>query len=432
MLSLARRLPAASLIGGNPGFRSLWIARLVSFFGDSLGLIALLLYTANRFGSGLAVAFLMLAGDFVPGLVSPVAGAISDRLDRRLVMISCELIQGALVAAIALTLPALPILLALVAAQACVAAVFRPASRSAIRGLVADAELERANAAIGLGTNGMDGFAPLAGAALLAWLSIRGLLLLDAGTFAVSAALLSALPVLRSGNAATDRYRGSSLRTETPTRRGRGRLVAEAAAGVAYLWRDRVLRIITIAFCAVVLFSAVDDVSLVFLSRHALHGSNSAASLVYAGAGIGLLAGFVLLARANTRLAVLALILAGYAVSSLGNLLTGVSFAIVAAFGFQVVRGVGLAAMDVGHNTLIQRHVPPEMAGRVFGNVYGAVGVAAGLSYLFGGALLDATSARTTLIVAGTGGLAAAAAAAITLPRAVAAQTRGAGTAGGG
>jgi MFS family permease len=128
VLSLATRFPAGSLIAANPSFRSLWIARLLSFFGDSVGLIALLLYTAQRFGSGLAVAFLMLAGDFVPSLVSPVAGAIADRLDRRLVMISCELIQGALVATIALTLPTLPILLVLVAVQTCVAAVFQPAS----------------------------------------------------------------------------------------------------------------------------------------------------------------------------------------------------------------------------------------------------------------------------------------------------------------
>jgi hypothetical protein len=60
--------------------------------------------------------------------------------------------------------------------------------------------------------------------------------------------------------------------------------------------------------------------------------------------------------------------------------------------------------------------VPADMLGRVFGNIYGAVGAAAGLSYVFGGLLLDATSPRVTLIVAGTGGLAAAAAAAIILP----------------
>ena len=53
--------------------------------------------------------------------------------------------------------------------------------------------------------------------------------------------------------------------------------------GLRYLWQDKVIRVITLAFCAVVLFNGVDDVALVFLARHTLHGSNSAASLVYAG-----------------------------------------------------------------------------------------------------------------------------------------------------
>ena len=396
-----------TLLRDNSSFRSLWLARLLSFLGDSVGLIALLLYTAGHFGTGLAVALPMIAGDFVPSLLSPVAGALSDRWDKRAVMVSCELIQGAVIAVIALTLPSLPLLLALVALQSCVAAVFQPASRSAVPSLVRDPDLERANAAIGFGTNGMDSAGPLVGAALLAGLSVRDLLLIDVATFAVSAVLLLGLPGLRGRPA-----------PGPPRHPGPRQLLAEAGAGLHYLWQDRLMRVITLAFCAVVLFNGVDDVALVFLARHTLHGSNSAASLVYAGAGLGLLAGFTLIARAP-GLAMPLLILAGYAVSSLGNLLTGLSFAILAALAFQVVRGLGIAAMDVGHNTLIQRLVPADMLGRVFGNVYGAVGAAAGLSYLFGGLLLDATSPRVTLIVAGAGGLAAAAMAAVLLPRAL-------------
>jgi len=400
------------LLRANPAFRRLWTARLLSFFGDSMGLIALLLYTAGHFGTGLAVALLMIAGDFVPSLLSPVAGAISDRLDKRAVMVSCELAQGVIVAVIAVTLPSLALLLVLVAAQSCVAAVFQPASRSAVPSLVPDADLERANAAIGFGTNGLDSAGPLVGATLLAWLSVRDLLLVDAATFAVSAALIVMLPAM--ARARVNREHGPVTLVA-----GARQLRSQARDGLAYLWRDKVLRIITLAFCAVVLFNGVDDVALVFLAKRTLHASNSAASLMYAGAGLGLLAGFVLLARAGPRLRMLVLILAGYAVSSLGNLLTGVSFAVVAALGFQVIRGLGVAAMDVGHNTLIQRLVPADMLGRVFGNVYGAVGVAAGLSYLFGGLLLDATGARVTLVVAGIGGLTAAAVAAIVLPRVV-------------
>jgi MFS family permease len=412
----AGRAPMRALLAGNPAFRTLWTARLISFLGDSLGLIALLLYTASHFGSGLAVALLMIAGDFVPSLLSPVAGAISDRWDRRAVLISCELVQGGLIAVIAVTLPSLPLLLVLVAVQSAVAAVFQPASRSAVPSVVPDADLERANAAIGFGTNGMDSAGPLAGAALLAVLSVRELLLIDAATFVISALLLATLPALLPTRPAAK---------DAAAKQSAVVLLAQARDGLRYIWQDKVIRIVTLAFCAVVLFNGVDDVALVFLARHTLHGSASAASLVYAGAGLGLLAGFLLIARAVPRLALPLLIVAGYAVSSLGNLLTGLSFAILAALGFQVVRGLGIAAMDVGHNTVIQRTVPAEMLGRVFGNVYGAVGAAAGLSYVFGGLLLDATNARVTLIVAGSGGLVAAAAAAVVLPRAIRARSPG-------
>ena len=44
------------------------------------------------------------------------------------------------------------------------------------------------------------------------------------------------------------------------------------------------------------------------------------------------------------------------------------------------------------------------MLGRVFGNLYGLIGVAAGLSYLGGGLLLDATSAPVTFVIAGAAG----------------------------
>jgi MFS family permease len=420
---VADRPGVRGLLRAHPAFRRLWTARLLSFAGDSVGLIALMLYTAEHFGSGLAVALLLIAGDFVPGLLSPLAGTVSDRLDKRAVMVGCELVQGVVVAVIALALPGLPLLLLLVAAQSCVAAVFQPASRSAVPDLVPDADLERANAAIGFGTNGMDGFAPLAGAALLAWLSVRDLLLVDTATFAISAVLLISLPALRvrspgGDRPAADRPAGDRL-AASPAGIRAVRLLADAREGLAYLWRDKAMRVITLIFCAVVLFNAVDDVALVFLARHTLHGSNSAASLVYAGAGLGMLVGFLLLARIGPRLVLPLLIVAGYAVTSLGNLLTGTATVILAALGFQVVRGLGIAAIDVGHNTLIQRLIPAHVRGRVFGNFYGAVGVAAGLSYIFGGLLLDATSPRVTLIVAGSGGLAVAALAAILLPRAL-------------
>ena len=57
--------------------------------------------------------------------------------------------------------------------------------------------------------------------------------------------------------------------------------------------------------------------------------------------------------------------------------------------------------------------------GRAFGNRYGAIGVAAGLSYVLGGFLLDLTSPRATFVVVGARGLLITLATALALPRAM-------------
>src|SRR5258708_6887987 len=102
----------------HPAFRALFVARCVSYAGDALSMVALMLQVAATTGQALAVAALLLAGDFVPSLLAPLAGALADRIDRRRLMIGCELAQGLLVGLIALSLPPVVPLVALVAARA--------------------------------------------------------------------------------------------------------------------------------------------------------------------------------------------------------------------------------------------------------------------------------------------------------------------------
>ena len=72
----------------------------------------------------------------------------------------------------------------------------------------------------------------------------------------------------------------------------------------------------------------------------------------------------------------------------------------------QLVRGVGISLMEVGPTTLVQRTVPRHLLGRVFANLYGAIGVAAGLSSSLEGPPRT-VSPRTVFVVAGAGGIAA-------------------------
>jgi len=373
----------------------------VSYLGDSLGLVALMLHVADTTGQALAVALLLLVGDFAPALLGPLAGTVADRLDRRRVLVGCELLQGALVLATALWLPPLPGLLALVGLRAVAGQVFQPASRAAVPALVPGRDLERANAAVGVATNGGETLGPLVAALLLPVLGVRGVLLVDAATFLVSAALLAFLPAMR-------------------TAPGLGRqasFLADARAGLGYVRAEPTVRAVIGGYVAIVACNGIDDVALVFLATDTLGGGERAVGLLLAAVGVGLLAGYALLARARGRLPMTALLLAGFAVSSAGNLLTGLAWAVAAAFAVQAVRGLGIAALDVAATTLLQRSVPARLLGRVFGSLYGGIGVAAAFAYLVGGLLLDRTGPRVTFVAAGAAGLLATGATALALRR---------------
>jgi MFS family permease len=376
----------------------------VSFLGDSLALVALMLHVASTTGQALAVALLLLAGDFAPALLGPLTGTVADRLERRGVMVGCELLQGALVVAVALWLPSLPLLLVLVGLRAVAGQVFQPASRAAVPALVREGDLEPANAAIGVATNSGETLGPLVAALLLPVLQVRGVLLIDAASFFVSALLLGFLPAMAAGGQEAAGPRGSFL--------------ADAGTGLRYLRGQATVRAVAVGYFAVVACTGIDDVALVFLATGTFGAGATAVGLLLAAVGIGLLAGYALLARSRGRIPLTVLLLAGFAVSSAGNLLTGLAWAVAAAFALQAVRGLGIAAMDVAATTLVQRIVPPQLLGRVFGSLYGGIGVAAALAYLFGGLLLDRTTPRVAFVAAGAAGLLATGSTALALRRA--------------
>lgn len=393
----------SGLLRANPAFRALGVAQLVSFVGSSLSLVALMLHVAATGGQAIAVAALLLVGDVAPALLGPLTGTLADRFDRRRLMVACELVQGATLVAMALALPPLPGLLAMVGVRALAGQVFAPAARAAVPALVADRDLAAANSAVGFGANGAEAVGPLLAAALLPAFGVSGVLLVDAASFLASALLLTRLPAL-------------------PPARGEDApapLLRQAREGLGYLRSAPAVRIVVLGFCAVVAATGIDDVALVVLATDDLRAGPSAVAVLLGAVGIGLLLGYLALARGARRVAPAALLVAGFAVSSVGNLLTGLAWAVAAAFAVQAVRGLGIAAMDVAHVTLLQRLVPGALLGRVFGNLYGAVGVSAGLSYVGGGLLLDAVGAPATFLLCGAAGTVATVLVAVTLPRAL-------------
>ncbi|MEU3644259.1 MFS transporter [Lentzea sp. NPDC034063] len=376
-----------TLLKENGPLRVLSTARVVSVVGDALSLVTLMVHVQSVLGKAIAVAALLLVGDFAPSLLSPLTGVISDRFDRRTVMIVCEVAQGVLLAVIAFTLPPLPILLALVGVRAVIGQIFIPASRAAVPSLVAEKDLAQANTALGLGSNSADVIGPFLAAVLLQFMDTRGVLLVDAVSFGLSALLLLRLPKL-----------------VVPAEPGET-VFTDVKAGVSEIWRNRALRIVFLGFCGVVACTAIDDVAVLQLTMGVFGESESVAGVVLGAVGIGLLLGYALLARGSARWSMVTLLVTGFLISSAGNLFTGLAWGVASAFALQALRGLGIAAMDVAHSTLIQRLVPGDRTGRVFGNFYGGIGVAAAVSYIVGGLLIDVLGPQLILVLAGGAGV---------------------------
>jgi MFS family permease len=366
-----------------PAFTSLLSARALSLVGDGVCNLALIVHVQRTSGTGIAVGLLLLVAS-LPALLSPVTGVFSDRMDQRRLLASCEIVQGLLVVVVLWWLPALPVLLVLLFCKATAATIADPAARSAIPALVADADLVAANSLLGGLRQTADILGPLLGGVLVATVGIRGALGGDAASFLVGTLLVARLP---------------PLRPTPPGRREETSVLAEAWAGLRYVASHPIARAAAIGFFLIGL-SAADDVALPFLA-HDLGGGVIGIGALYAAGATGMVLGYVLLVRVGESGSVTRGFVAGAAIAGIGNSLTGLAPAIGLAVGFQVIRGLGTAVLDTSLQTMLQRSVARPMLGRVFANVYGAVGIAAAISVTLGGVLLDATSPGTVLVIAG-------------------------------
>jgi dTMP kinase len=129
-------------------YRALWIALSLSSLGDWLSILALSVLVANSTGNGIAqnsaVSGVWVATLLPALLLGPIAGALADRLDRRMTMIVGDVIRGLLFVSI----PLFPNLTWIYAAKflAGVASQFwNPAAAAAMPNLVPKEKLERAN-----------------------------------------------------------------------------------------------------------------------------------------------------------------------------------------------------------------------------------------------------------------------------------------------
>jgi MFS family permease len=364
-------------------FLALWSARAISFLGDQVAAVALVLLIA-RDHPATAVGGLLLA-ESLPWLLSAVAGSIVDRTERRSTMIVCQLGQGVIFATITAWLPPYPALLALVALASLLGTALRAAGQSSVPRLVGDDDLLTANALLGTALNASVVLGPAIGGALTGLTGPRLALGVDTASFLLSAATLLWLPRLPAIAAPDDRSDGGGV-----------------VAALRYGARDPVLRALLLSTAMLVAFAGVDNVALVFLVRDTLGGGAFAYGAAMALFGVGMLLATALLFRFRDW-PVERVVFGGTAATATGTTLTGLAPTLGVVYGTQVVSGAGNGLELAAGNTLIQRRTPPAMLGRMSGASLTCVAIGFLVAYIGGGALVDATSPRTTFVVAGIG-----------------------------
>ncbi len=335
-------------------FRRLWVGMTVSLVGDGIFLIAMTWVAYQLWNAPAALSLLGIAMT-VPTIVCLLAGGVvSDRFDRRLVMVWSDVVRGAAVAALAalsltheLTFVELAGIVALYGAGT---AFFTPAFESIVPEIVDAKELSQANA--------LDQFVrPLAlrliGPTLGGWLvaSLGGgtAFAVDAVTFGVST--VAVLSMNRSP--ASRRPAGvSPLQT-----------IADGLSFVrrnAWLWGT--LASAAIAYLA---FLGPTETLLPYVLKNDLHGSAGDLGMVFAAGGAGAIGAAALMAQRRHPRRDVTFMYACWALATLAVAGYGLARSTLQLMIVCCVFNALEAAGTILWATIKQRHVPLSLLGRV-------------------------------------------------------------------
>ena len=153
-------------------FRKLWNSMLFSSLGDWLGLLATTAMAQQLSGGDYAKANFAIAGVFIARLLpavflGPIAGVIADKLDRRKLMVNCDIMRAALYISIPIANNYFWLYTAMILVE-CITLFWSPAKEASVPNLVPREKLENANQVSLLAAYGT---APVA-AALFTFLSL--------------------------------------------------------------------------------------------------------------------------------------------------------------------------------------------------------------------------------------------------------------------
>ncbi len=330
------------------------MGQTISRLGDNLYRLALAWWVLEKTGSAAAMGTVLIFS-FLPMLIFLLIGGVAvDRLPRGRVMLTSDVLRGAVVAVVAaLAFPqTLEIWHVYIASMAFgfVDAFFQPAYTAIVPEIVSSENLPSANALTNLSGRLTGIVGPALGAAIVALGGTPTAFALDAVSFLISALCL--IPLAGIAARAVE-ARSSSVRRDL--REG-----LATVAGSPWLW-------ITIAIFALanVMLDGPIAVALPFLVKDALHADVGTLGLLYSMSSLGAIIGALWLGR-FTRIRRRGLITYGAGVvSALAVVAAGLTSSIPAVAAAMLVEGVCVATFGLIWTNTLQERVPREMLGRV-------------------------------------------------------------------
>jgi MFS family permease len=376
-------------------FAFLWTGMTVSMIGDGIYYVAIAWQVLNIQNRPGALALVGVAWSLPQVLLVLASGALSDRIERRHLMIAGDAIRfaaigtlGVLSIADALTIPRILVLVVIYGSGM---AVFQPAFTSITPTIVPAELLVQANSLAQL----MRPFSmflvgPVVGGVVIDWAGGRpgAAFLLDAATFAFSAAMIVMIRTRRVPRDPED---------------ADGSFLGDVLEGLRYVRRARWLLIAMVA-ATVSLFAVWGpwETLVPVVVRNDLGGRGSALGLVFGAGGLGAVVTAAIFGQRGSlpRKPLTAMYLA-WAVGMFGTAGFGLVTRVWEAMAVAFVTEGSIAFLVVLWVTLIQRLVPDRLLGRVFALDWMISTGGVPLSFAATGPVADAIGHDATLIAAG-------------------------------
>lgn len=369
-------------------FRILWFGQLISILGSATADFAVGIWVYQQTGSVFRFAMIALTSVLPRLLISPLAGVVVDRWNRRTMMLVSDFVHALCSLTIWLLLLSGQLeiwLLYIVMAVAALASAFQePAYQAAIPQLVDKEQLGQANGMVDLARGAGQLLAPLLGGFLLAWIGLGGIIMLDLSTFLVAVVTLI---LVRVPDLVASSTHDESAHQASSTQRADSGWRQEFAQGWHFLRSQPALLMLMFYIAATVFLLSLLEVLVTPL---VLSFSNERAlGMILTSGGVGLLVGGVLMSWWGgpkpriygmllfDLLAALIMIGAGLRASEL--------WLAVVAFSFFVTVPISRGSLQA----IWQSSVPQTMQGRVF-TLRDMLAISASpLAFLLAGPLAD-------------------------------------------